>query len=60
MVIKVEHILQEAYGFYNRSAKRQRRLKELAENSRQMSVEEKAIEKLETAIEEGLKQGSIC
>lgn len=58
MVKRVEHILQDAYGFYNRSAKRQCRLKELAENSRQITIEDRAIQELETVIEEGIKQGN--
>jgi len=53
MIEAIEDILQQAYTFYNKSAKRQRRLKELAQMSPdQKSIEDIAIETLEHAVEE--------
>ena len=57
MIQTIEEILQEPYGFYNKSAKRQCRLKELAQMTNQKSVEDVAIEGLEHAVEQTLKKG---
>lgn len=50
-------MLQDIYKFYNKSAKRQRRLKELAEKNNLPTIEDKTIEELENTIRETLKQG---
>jgi hypothetical protein len=58
MIEAIEDILQQAYAFYNKSAKRQCRLKELTNISPdQKSIEDIAIETLEHAVEESLKEG---
>jgi len=60
MIEAIEDILQQAYTFYNKSAKCQRRLKELAQMSPdQKSIEDIAIETLEHAVEESLKEGIL-
>jgi len=53
----IEQILQDTYGFYNKSAKRQSRLKKLAEMTNQKTIEDTAIEGLEYAVEETLRKG---
>jgi len=54
------HNLQNAYAFYNKSAKRQHRLRELMEMSHnQKSMEDIAIETLEHAVKESLKEGIL-
>ena len=58
MIQTIEEILQDAYGFYNKSAKRQRRLKELAQMTNQKTIEDIAIEGLEHAVEQTLKKGT--
>ena len=59
MVLKIEEILQDVYEYYNNSAKRQGRLRELAETTgnRPQPPEDKVIDDLEIAIETTLKQG---
>ena len=57
MIHIIEEILQDTYGFYNKSAKRQRRLTELAQITTQKTMEDAAIEGLEKAVEETLKKG---
>ena len=61
MVHSVEEIVQDAYAFYNKSAKRQCRLKELAQKTREATMEDKAIETLEKVVEKTLEKGlSSC
>ena len=57
MISIIEEILQDTYKFYNKSAKRQRRLQELAEKGTQQTIEDAAIEVLENVVEESFEQG---
>jgi len=62
LVRTVEEIIQDVHAFYNKSAKRRRRLKALAENNVRATMEDKAIEILEDTVEKTLKKGisSFC
>lgn len=55
----MEEIIQDTYAFYNKSAKRQRRLHDLAQQNRQESMEDKAIQNFENAVTESLQTGII-
>ncbi len=57
MVCTVEEIIQDVHAFYNKSAKRRRRLKALAENNARATMEDKAIETLEDTVERTIKKG---
>lgn len=57
MIHIVEEIIQDIYAFYNKSAKRRCRLKELAQNADKVKMEDKAIETLENTIEKTIKKG---
>ena len=60
LIDAIENNLQKAYAFYNKSAKRQHRLRELMEMSHnQKSMEDIAIETLEHAVKESLKEGIL-
>ena len=54
----MEEIIQDVHAFYNKSAKRRRRLKELAQNTEKTTMEDKAIETLEKTVEKTLKKGT--
>jgi hypothetical protein len=58
LVDSVENIIKDVYAFYNRSAKRQRRLKELAQKSRATTIEDTAIGTLEETVEKTLEKGT--
>lgn len=62
MVHVVEEIIQDTYTFYNKSTKRQRRLRELAQMQATTTLEDKAIESLEKSVKETLENGiqSFC
>ena len=51
MVQNIEEIIQDVYAFYNKSAKRRHRLKELAQNTEKTTMEDKTIETLEKTVE---------
>jgi len=55
----IENIIQETYAFYNKSAKRQRRLKELAISNMKPTMEDTIIADFEKIIEESLEQGTF-
>ena len=57
MVHDVEEIIQDVYAFYNKSAKRRRRLKVLAQDNEKTTMEDKAIETLENTVDKTLKKG---
>jgi len=57
LVCTVEEIIQDVHAFYNKSAKRRRRLKTLAENNARATMEDKAIEILEDTVERTIKKG---
>ena len=57
MVCTVEEIIQDVHAFYNKSAKRRRRLKALAENNVRATMEDKTIETLENTVERTIKKG---
>lgn len=59
MIQIVEDIIQETYAFYNKSAKRQRRLKELASPNARPTIEDTMITDFEKVIEKTLEQGTI-
>ena len=58
MIQIIENIIQETYAFYNKSAKRQRRLKELAVYMKP-TMENTIIADFEKIIEESLEQGTF-
>ena len=58
MVDKVENIIKDVHAFYNKSAKRQCRLKELAQKPQSTTVEDTAIDTLEKTVEKTLEKGS--
>jgi len=58
LIQTVEDIIQETYAFYNKSAKRQRRLKELASPTAKPTIEDTIITDLERVIEKTLEQGT--
>jgi len=57
LVCTVEEIIQDVHAFYNKSAKRRRRLKALAENNVRATMEDKTIETLENTVERTIKKG---
>jgi len=58
LIQTVEDIIQETYAFYNKSAKRQHRLKELASPTAKPTIEDTIITDLERVIEKTLEQGT--
>ena len=58
MIQTVKDIIQETYAFYNKSAKRQCRLKELASPTVKPTIEDTIITDLERVIEKTLEQGT--
>ena len=58
MIQTVEDIIQETYAFYNKSVKRQRRLKELASPTAKPTIEDTIITDLDRVVKKTLKQGT--
>jgi hypothetical protein len=57
LVQNIEEIIQDVHAFYNKSAKRRRRLNVLAQDVGKTTIKDKAIETFENTVEKTLKKG---